>query len=89
MTSLQAPAHPDFTPGMASSNSLTGGNLQDADSHGMRCRCVSIKKPGPGLIRSRSGVTSFIGQPGSIRKNFKKIFKTLIFHVKKLIKKSM
>ena len=44
MTSLQAPARPDFTPGMASSNSLTGGNLQDADSHGMRCRRVYIKK---------------------------------------------
>jgi len=72
MTSLQAwPAHPDFTPGMASSNSLTGGNLQDADSHGMRCRCVYIKKAcicivikpvsGTGLTWSRSRITGYMG----------------------------
>jgi hypothetical protein len=54
------------------------------------CICIVIKpESGPGLIWPRNGITGYMGQPGSIQKNFKNLFKTLIFHVKKLIKKFM
>jgi hypothetical protein len=51
-----------------------------------------VIKPGPGvdlargLTWPRGRVPGFMGQPESTQKNFKNIFKVLIFHMKKLRK---